>query len=132
MEDKITCSVLTPDRVIYEGMVDYAVVPGFDGEMGFLLNHAPLISELGIGEVRLENSNQTEYLVVHGGFVEIKNNELILLTENAIKKEELSREELQLKLDTIQKKDLPKDFEERNKREIEIEKLKAGLKVASR
>ena len=40
--------------------------------MGFLYNHAPLISELGIGEIRLRDGKKTEYLVIEGGVVEIR------------------------------------------------------------
>jgi F-type H+-transporting ATPase subunit epsilon len=61
MNRKINCSILTPERTLYEGDVDMAVVQAHDGEMGFLGGHAPLISELGIGEIRLKNANSTEY-----------------------------------------------------------------------
>ena len=78
---KIKCSILTPDRYLFEGEVAFAVVQAYNGEMGFLVDHAPLISELGLGEIRLQDGKTTEYFVIEGGVVEIRDNKLIILTE---------------------------------------------------
>jgi len=72
MSMKLQCTILTPDRILYEGDVHFAVVQAYDGEAGFLYNHAPLVSELGIGEVRLRTGELTEFFTVEGGFVEIR------------------------------------------------------------
>ena len=74
MDKKITCNIQTPDKVVYDGQVESIILPAFDGAMGFLVNHTPLISELGIGEVQLKEGNNVEYIAVHGGFVEIRDN----------------------------------------------------------
>ena len=132
MDKKILCNVLTPERIVYEGEIEYAVVPAYDGEMGFLVNHAPLISELSFGEVRLRNGNEKEFIFVDGGFVEIKDNEMIILTERAKKREELSIEEIESKLKELFVKEKPKELKERELMEFEIKKLKMCLKVASR
>ncbi len=80
MKNKIKCSILTPDRVVYEEEVDYIVVPAYDGEMGFLHNHTPLVSELIIGEVKLHTGQGIEYIAIHGGFAELRDNDLVILT----------------------------------------------------
>ncbi len=95
---RIKCSILTPERNLFDGETDFAVVQAYNGEMGFLVDHAPLIAELGIGEIRLRDSKTTEYFMVEGGIVEIRNNKMIVLAEKAMKKEELDKKELEIKL----------------------------------
>jgi F-type H+-transporting ATPase subunit epsilon len=120
------------DGVIHEGKVDFAVVNTYDGEMGFLYNHAPLISELGFGEARLYIGDDVKHLVVEGGFVEIRQNEMIILAETAIKKENLSAPDLQKKFNEMASMSKPQDPRERLLLEVELKRLKARLKVVSR
>src|SRR3990172_1070888 len=95
---KIACTILTPERNLFDGEIAFAVVDAHNGEMGFLVDHAPLISELGVGEVRLSDGKSTEYFVVEGGIVEIRTNKMIILAEKASKKEELDKRELEIQL----------------------------------
>ncbi|HQL43163.1 MAG TPA: ATP synthase F1 subunit epsilon, partial [Spirochaetota bacterium] len=122
---KLNCNVLTPERQIYEGQIDFAVVQAYDGEMGFLYNHAPLISELGTGEIRLRIGDNTEYFYVDGGFVEIKNNSLIILAQEAAIKQELKADELEAKIKEISALPRPERYAERLTIDIELKKLKA-------
>ncbi len=132
MAMKLNCNVLTPERQIYEGQVDFAVVQAHDGEMGFLYNHAPLISELGTGEIRLRSGDSTEYFYVDGGFVEIKNNSLIILAQEAVNKQDLKPELLESKIKEITALPKPEAFAERLSIDIELRKLKARLKIAKK
>lgn len=132
MELKLDCSILTPDKQLYEGQVHFAVVQAFDGEIGFLFNHAPFVSELGIGEVRLRTGDQTEYFVVEGGFVEIKENELVLLAESAFKKNELVKDSIEKRMAEISEGWEARPYAERMVLEVELKKMKARLKVVSR
>ena len=130
MDKKITCNILTPDNIVFEGNVDYAVVPAHDGEMGFLFNHAPLVAELGVGEVKLTNNLTTERIVVHGGFVEIRDNEITVLAEAAFKKQQIDVENVKQKLEALVNSQMPTDYDERCRIELEIKKLKVSLKLA--
>jgi F-type H+-transporting ATPase subunit epsilon len=132
MELKLDCSILTPDKQLYEGQIHFAVVQAFDGEIGFLFNHAPFVSELGIGEVRLRTGDQTEYFVVEGGFVEIKENELVLLAESAFKKHELVKDAIEKRMAEISEGWEARPYAERMVLEVELKKMKARLKVVSR
>jgi len=129
---KLNCNVLTPERQIYEGQIDFAVVQAYDGEMGFLYNHAPLISELGTGEIRLRTGDNTEYFYVDGGFVEIKNNSLIILAQEAAIKQELKADELEAKIKEISALPRPERYAERLTIDIELKKLKARLQIAKK
>ncbi|MGV7928964.1 MAG: ATP synthase F1 subunit epsilon [Spirochaetota bacterium] len=131
MSMKLQCTILTPDRILYEGDVHFAVVQAYDGEAGFLYNHAPLVSELGIGEVRLRTGELTEFFTVEGGFVEINDNKLVILAEDAYAKADLVKDEIEKELAAVRAKE-PKGYEERLVVSIELTKLKARLKVASR
>jgi F-type H+-transporting ATPase subunit epsilon len=131
MAMKISCSVVTPDKVLYKGDVDFAVVQAYDGERGFLYNHIPLVSQLGYGEVRLYTGDVIERLIVEGGIVEIRENELIVLAEDAMLKKELSKDEIQKRLTELSAIEKPRDFGERELINFEIKKMKARLKVAT-
>ena len=134
MSRKLNCSILTPERTLYEGDIDFVVVQAHNGEMGFLPGHAPLISELGIGEIRLRDKTSTEYMIVEGGIVEIRDNKLIVLAENALKKEELDKDQLtKLNKELDEKQGSLDPFsDERIQLKLEQEKVKARLKIALR
>ena len=53
MDNTIRCTIQTPDKKVYDNDVESINIPAFDGEMGFLYNHTPLIAELGIGAQHL-------------------------------------------------------------------------------
>lgn len=134
MSRKLNCSILTPERTIYDGDIDFVVVQAFDGELGFLPGHSPLISELGVGEIRLRDKTSTDYMIIEGGIVEIKENKLIILAENAMRKDELNKEELEKlhkELDE-QQSELDPFSDERFEIKLEQKKIKARLKVALR
>ena len=122
------CIVLTPERSIYEGQAEFTVVQAHDGEMGFLPGHMRLIGELGVGEMRIMNKDQIDRMVIEGGIVEVSNNKVTVLAENAFLKQDLNAVELQEKL----KKLLEIDDGTYNKtlKFMETQKLKALIKVA--
>ncbi|HSV96323.1 MAG TPA: ATP synthase F1 subunit epsilon [Spirochaetota bacterium] len=131
MSMKLQCTILMPDRILYEGDVHFAVVQAYDGETGFLYNHAPFVSELGTGEVRLRIGELTEFFMIEGGFVEINDNKLVILAENAYTKADLIKDEIEREMAAVQAKE-PKDYKEGLLVRLELTKLKARLKVASR
>ncbi len=77
--------IITPDAKIYSGEVSAAVFPGSNGSFGILQNHAPLISTLQKGQIKLTESagNKELFFDVSGGVVEVNNNKVIVLAENA-------------------------------------------------
>lgn len=74
--------ILTPDQTVFEGEAKSLSLPGTDGSLGILNNHAPLITTLTNGKVKLglEDGNQKEF-EVKGGTVEVLNNKVIILAE---------------------------------------------------
>jgi F-type H+-transporting ATPase subunit epsilon len=74
-------SVISPEAVLFEGETDAVVAPAFDGEIGILTGHAPLMALLGKGLLRLGGSAQR--FNVSGGFLQVINNDVRVVTEQA-------------------------------------------------
>jgi F-type H+-transporting ATPase subunit epsilon len=80
----LTVDVVSPERVLYSGEADMVVCRTTDGEIAFLPGHAPFLGALGIGVVRSLLPEQGEQAVaVHGGFVEVSNDRVIVLSDVA-------------------------------------------------
>lgn len=80
----MTCEILTPDQNLFSGDIRSVSVPGSDGRFQVLRNHAPLISSLSAGEIRVELADgKKETLNVKGGVVEVLANKVVILTEVA-------------------------------------------------
>ena len=75
--------IVTPERLAFEGDVDEVIVPGSEGEMGILPHHAPLISLLGQGVLRLKRSGQEEVFAIFGGFLQVRPDRVVVLAETA-------------------------------------------------
>lgn len=88
------CSVVTPERAVLECEAKFVALPAWDGEVGVLRNRAPLLCRLGIGPLRIETSSENHLLFVDGGFAEMAENKLTILTGAARLPEELDRDEI--------------------------------------
>jgi F-type H+-transporting ATPase subunit epsilon len=79
----LTVSVVSPERTLFEGEAESIVAPAFDGQVGILTNHAPMITLLGTGELRLTGSGGDRKFTVSGGFLEVADNRVRVVTERA-------------------------------------------------
>lgn len=85
MPGTFSCSVVTPEQQVYEGDVSYVVLPAHDGEMGFALNRAPILVQIGEGNLRLTDGNGGKTsLAISGGFAQMKGDKLTVLTDRAV------------------------------------------------
>jgi len=75
-------SVVSPEATLYEGDATSVVAPAFDGEVGILPNHAPMITVLGTGTLRVEGNAPAKF-TVSGGFVQVVDNTVRVVTERA-------------------------------------------------
>ena len=74
--------ILTPEKKLFEGDVKSVKFPGTNGEFEILNNHAPIISTLTKGEIRVLNSNdEQEVFNINGGVIEMQNNKIIVLAD---------------------------------------------------
>lgn len=75
--------IITPDKEVFSGQVDLVQVPGSKGSFQVLKNHAPIISTLEAGEVKIiDSEGKTANMSIGGGVIEVKNNEIIILAES--------------------------------------------------
>ncbi|HAU32518.1 MAG: ATP synthase epsilon chain [Desulfotomaculum sp. 46_296] len=85
--------VVTPERKVYSEDVEFVVVPGSEGEMGFLPGHTPLASSLKIGAIRVtkEAGAKPLRIAITGGFVEVMDSRVTILTNAAEREDEIDR-----------------------------------------
>src|SRR5262245_30303345 len=83
----LRCVVVTPERALLDAEVDFVALPMFDGELGVLPGRAALIGRLGPGELRTRQGNATHRYYVDGGFAQVRNNVVTVLTPRALKAE---------------------------------------------
>ena len=87
---KLRVEIVTGERVVYtEDDVDMVVAPGIDGTLGILPRHAPLITVLSSGELRIKKDGREHALVVFGGFMEVTPDRVIVLADTAEHAEEI-------------------------------------------
>jgi F-type H+-transporting ATPase subunit epsilon len=86
----LSVEVVTGERIVYsDDNVDMVVAPGSSGSLGILPSHAPLISTLSAGELRVKKGGQEHSMVVFGGFIEVTPDKVIVLTDAAERLEEI-------------------------------------------
>lgn len=84
-------SVVTPERVVLETEARSVTLPAYDGQLGILAHRAPLLARLGAGRLTAETTSGEEVYFVDGGFAQMVDNRLTVLTEQASRPEELDR-----------------------------------------
>ncbi|RJX17632.1 MAG: F0F1 ATP synthase subunit epsilon [Ammonifex sp.] len=72
--------VVTPEHVVYDADASFVVIPGTEGDLGVLPNHAPLITLLKSGVVRIRQGGRELKFVIAGGLLKVKDNQVIILT----------------------------------------------------
>lgn len=73
-------NIISPDKLIYSGEIKLVKLPGVDGSFEILNNHAPLISTLTKGQIKvIEENNELKYFDIEDGVVEVQNNRVIVL-----------------------------------------------------
>ena len=75
--------IVTPERLAYSGTVDSVVCPGIEGELGILPHHAPLLTTLGFGELRIRSGGQEEAFAIAGGFLQVRPDKVVVMAETA-------------------------------------------------
>ncbi len=81
--------IIAQDRRVWTGEADMVVLPGGEGEMGILPNHAPLLTTLEPGFVKVKKGDREEVFTVVGGFAEVRPNQVIILADAAEHVEEI-------------------------------------------
>ena len=124
--------VITPDKVVWDAMVEELILPSSTGQLGILQDHAPLLTALDIGVMRLKTDSSWTSIVLMEGFAEVEDNKVTILCNGA---EEGSSIDLKTAQDELEKVTLLVD-EATTKKEkieatIELRKAKARLQAVA-
>ena len=95
---------MTPEGAIYDGEVTFVAVPAKEGELGVLTQHTPLIAQLGIGPLRVESGEEAAVFAVRGGFVQVLDDQVILLATEAVHPGDIDVEALKAELEAVLEK----------------------------
>ena len=79
----IRCEIVSQDRLIFEGEADVVILPGSEGEMGILPNHAPLLTTLNFGIIKVRQQSAEEVFTVAGGVAEVQPDIVTVLADRA-------------------------------------------------
>lgn len=116
--------IVTPKRIVFDDDVRFVVVPGVEGELGFLPDHAPLVSALDVGVLRVQKDGNTTKIALHGGFVEVRDNKVTVLANAA---------EMAGEIDKLRAEEAKKRAEDRLARtgaDIDVNRAGAALQRA--
>ena len=87
--------IVTPERLAYSDTVDSVQLPGSEGELGVLPHHAPLISTLGVGELRIRKGGSEESFAIVGGVLQVRPDKVVVMAETADMSSEIDLEKAQ-------------------------------------
>lgn len=122
-------SLVTPERIVLEAEARSVVLPAYDGQLGVLRDRAPMLTRLGAGRLHAETEAGSETFFVDGGFAQMVDNRLTILTEQAKRPEEIDRDTARQAL--TEALTLPaRDEASQKSRARAIERARAQLRIA--
>jgi F-type H+-transporting ATPase subunit epsilon len=133
LPEKIQLDIVSPERAVLSEAVDEVILPGYDGYLGVRPGHAPLLTTLKIGEIKIRKGRETQHLAVSWGFAEILGDRVAILAETAEKAEEIDLPRAQRARDRalqeMKRSDPDVDF---RRAEVALEKALIRIQVASK
>lgn len=114
MAKTLLCEIVTPERIVYNNEVQMVVAMTTMGEVGILPLHAPLVTTLAPGEVRLKIGDAAadwEYFAISGGYMQVHEDKVIVLADAAVPVSQIDRARVQESLERIKARlaELPED-----------------------
>ena len=125
----LQCQVVTPEKTAFAKTVDFVALPLFDGELGVLPGRAPLLGRLGYGELRIKVGGATESYFVDGGFAQVHDDVVTVLTSRAIPASKIEMNGTAAKLDEALKAPAVSDAEVEEKSRA-VARLRAMIHIS--
>jgi F-type H+-transporting ATPase subunit epsilon len=124
--------VITPDRIVWDGAVDELILPSSTGQLGILTDHAPLLTALDIGVMRLKTAGEWISFVLMEGFAEVENNIITVLCNGAEEGKNIDLSSAQSELERLTTSvDEAETAKEKIDSSIELRKAKARVQALS-
>lgn len=116
MARTLLCEIVTPERILYTNEVRMVVAPTLEGEIGILPLHAPLVTVLAPGEIRVrygDSESEIEWFAIAGGYLQVHEDKVIVLADQAVSASQIDVERARQARDLVAQrlKDLPKEDE---------------------
>lgn len=126
--------IVTSERTVFSGEADMVTVPGGGGVMGVMPHHAPVLSTLKAGELRVKIGNEVHEFAIGGGFVDIHDNKVIILADSAERADEIDMARAEAARNRAEEllKNPPPNKEDLYKLEASLRKSRVRLNVAQR
>ncbi len=114
MARTLMCEIITPERIVYSNEVEFVVAPAVDGEVGILPLHAPLVSALKPGEIRVRyDGDRVEWFAVAGGYIQMHEDKVIILADAAAAASQIDVDRVRTAMEHVRQRmaELPHDDE---------------------
>lgn len=131
----IRCEIVTQDKSLFEGPADAVVAPGVEGELGILPNHAPLLTNLDIGLLRVRYQGEEQIFTIAGGILEVRPDLVTVLANvgESIDEIDLARaEEAKERAERYLEEGPPPDTDEYLRIQAALRRSKLRIEAASR
>ena len=125
----LRCVVVTPEETVLDKAAEFVALPLYDGELGVAMHHSPMIGRLGYGELRIRDDAGTSRFYVDGGFVQIADNVVSVLTNRSMAADAVDVEVAQEQLDSALGRKTAGD-EQLSIRERTLAQARAQLRMA--
>ncbi len=132
MASNFPLELVTPERMLFSEEISELRAPGIDGSFGILANHAPLLTELATGLIKIKLANGTEsFIATSGGFLEVSNNKVTILADSAQLADEIDVEKAKAAAERARKLlELPDGSQDAEALRKELEDALNQIKVA--
>jgi F-type H+-transporting ATPase subunit epsilon len=129
------CEIITQERRVFDEEVDIVIAPGIEGEMGILPHHAPIVTALDFGELRVRRGQMEESFAIGGGVLQVANNRVIVLADSAEHAEEIDMaraEDARRRAQQLMEEGAPEDPSSYAALEAAIRRASLRIKVAGK
>jgi F-type H+-transporting ATPase subunit epsilon len=125
MADKtLKLSVVTPARMLFDEEADAVTLPAWDGEVGILPGHARFLAKLGIGELRMKLADRQEKLFIEGGFVQVVEDRVTVLTDSACALQDIDLDEARRRADGLREGMHGEEWADATARHLTMKRIK--------
>lgn len=131
----IQCQVVTQDKSLFEGPADFVLAPGHEGQLGILPNHAPLLTTLKMGVIRIRHEGREEVFTITGGVLEVRPDVITVLAdvgENVAEIDVARAGAAKARAEKLLSEGIPKDTDEYLAIEAALRKSKLRLEAVRR
>ena len=121
---QLFCRVITPEEIIYDGEADLVVARIADGDLGVMVDHAPLVSSVVIGEVRIREGEEQHVYATSDGFFKVSENLVQVLVEEAVSPDEIDVDAAGNRVEEAERElsEVSEDAEDRDRVREEMER----------